>query len=246
MVEFLKARIKWLLLQVVPWPVSGSATAFAEAAVNSSAATASIKTTENAIASANDDIASQLVAHAQRMLGQEDQRQTSVMGRAQSLFFAVAILSSLLSVGAGFLLTSHTARSGETLAVSLIIAMLVMEIILLAINLAKAIQGIDYERAGNSEVAKWASYSTVGALHRNEAVETLRWYRQNAHVNTWRFRCLNRALTALRNVVIGSGLLILVILGYANWSSPPGCTDKSEFHGGTVITYSVECPVQHP
>ena len=217
--------------------------AFALSQITNPKAASKISAAETAIAGATDEVAAYVAARARAMYEQEDQRQASVMGRAQSLFFAVALLSSLLSVGAGFLVSARTPHQGEIVFISIVAALLVAQVILLVLNLTRAISGLDYPRAGASDFGRWAGYKRLGTLHRNEAVYILDWYRQSAHINTWRFRCLERALTALRNIVILSGMLVIVVLVFANLPTTPACTDRSEFRGGRTVTYSVECPL---
>jgi len=231
-------------LQIFPLPLRGTAAEYAEACVTDPAAISNIQVAEDAIAKAADDVASSLADRAREMLQQEDQRQASVMGRAQSLFFAVALLSSLLSIGAGFLVSSRTPHFGELPFISALALFLVIQVTLLVLSLTRAISGLIYPRAGASDFAKWAGCGGVGDLHRNEIISVLRWYRLSAHINTWRFSCLERALRSLRNVVIGSGLLVLAVLVFANIPSRPHCMDRTEFRGGTTIRYSVECPIE--
>lgn len=199
-------------LQLFPLPPFGTASVFAETCIKEPTAVEKIQKAENALSKATDEVAAELAERAREMLQQEDQRQASVMGRAQSLFFAVALLSSLLSVGAGFLVSSRTPHVGELIGISTLSLFLVIQVILLVLNLTRAISGLTYPRAGASDFAAWAEYSEAGDFHRNEAISTLRWYRLSAHTNTWRFGCLERALLALRNVVIGSGLLVIIVL----------------------------------
>lgn len=247
--DSLRAMWDWagnMFLQVFPIPRWDTALSFAEAKVNDAKAVANIEAAEKAIAKAKGEVTSELADRAREMFQQEDQRQASVMGRAQSLFFAVALLSSLLSVGAGFLVGSRSPHIGELLSISIIALFLVVQVILLVLNLTRAISGLEYPRAGASDFARWAAHGTEVDLRRDQAVSVLRWYRLSAHINTWRFDCLERALRALRNVVIGSGLLVLVILIFANIPSRAGCTDRTEFRGDTTISYSVECPIEHP
>jgi hypothetical protein len=231
-------------LQIFPLPLRGTATEFAEACVTDPAAVSNIQVAEDAIAKATDEVASELADRAREMLQQEDQRQASVMGRAQSLFFAVALLSSLLSIGAGFLVSSRTPHIGELLFISALALFLVIQVTLLVLSLARAISGLIYPRAGASDFARWAGCGGVGQLHRDEIISVLRWYRLSAHINTWRFSCLERALRALRNVVIGSGLLVLAVLVFANIPSRQSCTDKTEFREGVPVRYSIECPIE--
>jgi hypothetical protein len=242
----LHAACAWTIrcfLQIFPLPLHGTATEFAEACVADPAAVSNIRDSEDAIANATDEIASELADRARDMLQQEDQRQASVMGRAQSLFFAVALLSSLLSIGAGFLVSSRTPHFGELVIISALALFLVLQVILLVLSLTRAISGLNYPRAGASDFARWAGCSGKGQLHRNEVVLVLRWYRLSTHINTWRFRCLELALRALRNVVIGSSLLVLAVLVFANIPSRPSCKDRTEFQEGAIVKYSVECPI---
>lgn len=237
---------KEYFLEVFPLPIGGTAAAFAEFRLKDPRAVANIEMAEDAIATSKDEVASYIAEYARRMLEQEDQRQASVIGRAQSLFFAVALLSSFLSVGAGFLVSARAPHAGEILVVSIFAVFLVAQVILLVLSLTRAIGGLDYRRAGASDFARWAGYNKLGALHRNEAVCTLDWYRTSALINSWRFGCLSRALMALRNVVIGSGVLVVVVLAFANFPPHPICTDRSEFRADMVTSYSVECPIERP
>jgi hypothetical protein len=241
--------LRWIgrfLLEFLAWPYGGSATELVDARERDPASQQLIQSADAAIAAAKPEIAEKIVAYARDVLKDEDQRQSSVMGRAQSLFFAVALLSSLLSVGVGFLVSSRPPHPFEVAAVSLISFYLVVEIIFLMISLVRAIQGLAYQRAGSSDVSRWAGYTNVNDLHKNQAIGMLRYYRYGVDVNTWRFRCLDRALMALRNIVIGSAILILAVLVFANLPIHPTCTDRTEFRAGLHINYSVECPVAEP
>jgi hypothetical protein len=83
-------------------------------------------------------------------------------------------------------------------------------------NVLKAIGGIDYLRPGSSEVAQWAVMQSTADVYRDEAVATLRGYRDASRKNTWRFTALGRALTALRNVVLCVFALIIVFFRVSN------------------------------
>jgi len=239
-------RLTALFLQIFPFPPHGTADQYAKRRGANPDAVAAVEKAVAAIATAKDDVTEELIDHARRMLEQEDQRQASVMGRAQSLSFAVALLSSLLSAGVGFLVTTHAPPRGEIFVITAFGAYVVVEIVLLVLNLVRAIKGIGYPRAGSSDVARWAGCADKASLYKDEAVCVLEWYRTSAHINTWRFGCLDRALVALRNIVIASAILVVAILVIANTTSALPCTDKATFHGNMAVDYSIECAVDRP
>lgn len=203
---------KGALSELIPWPPSTTAEAFVrQHAPNNQQSALACKA---AIEVANQDRAEFVRDYARDLLRQESDRQASVMSRAQSLYFAVSLLASVLTIGLGF--------AGPVAAVDwvvylgiFLVAVTVGHIALLAVSVSKAVSGIGYPRAGASDLTRWVMQNDETAALRDEAVATLAWYREASLLNTWRFEALSIAQRALRNLVVCMCALVLLALSSA-------------------------------
>jgi hypothetical protein len=235
------AVLRHLVSEIFPYSPRGSAEAFAEAQAKNPEAQQIVKDCEDAIAAARDPIAELLVVHARERLARENERQSSVIGRAQALFFAVALLGSLWTLGASFLTAATSSSRLEIRVIAAISAIILLQIYFLMRNVLKAIGGLNYLRPGSSEVTKWAKMQCASDVYRDEAVATLRWYRDASRKNTWRFTAFGRALKALRNILLCVFTLILVFFSFGV-SLHPTCSDRVEFTLAGKPVYTVQTP----
>lgn len=235
-------KIVEIALQFVPWPPRGNADIFAKARQENLAAQRIALDCAEAIEHAGKHGTAKFLAeHARRMLASEDQRQSSVIGRAQGLFVILAVLTSLTTVGASIVTTTVPINPAELVVVAVGALCILLQILLLVFNVVRAIEGLEYRKAGSSDVARWARASSVGDVYRNEAIVTLEWYRDASHKNTWRFYCLARAMLALRNIIILVCFFIAVFLAFGIFQPPSRCTDETAFPAKGPPEYSVRC-----
>jgi hypothetical protein len=238
-----KAVLREIFFQFFPFPPAGSADEYAATQLKNPNAVLNASECADAIAKADPCVTKFLVEHARRMMASEDQRQASVMGRAQSLFFAIALVTSLTTVGASLITTSTPIDQFELVVIALMTFAILAEIVLLLRSLLHAIGGLRYKRAGSSDVTRWAGLPSMDGVNRNEALVTLEWYRDAFHKNTWRFQCLDRAMQALRNIVYLVCVLIVVFFVFGVMRPNAACTDETDFLKSGTLTYSVKCPV---
>jgi hypothetical protein len=230
-----------LILNLFPRPASGTADEFAAKEASDPQAVKAVEECERAIRTSTDEITGVLVEHARAKLAREDDRQASVIGRAQNLFFVVALLSSLLTFGASLLTAASAPPRTELFVIAAIAMALLLQIYFLVRNVLKAIEGIGYTRAGTSDITRWARQRQVGDVYRDEAIETLKWYREASRKNSWRFKCLHRAIKALRNIVFCACALVTTFLWFVVSAHAP-CANRVQFTVDGAPVYSVQTP----
>lgn len=208
-------RLDAFFLEIFPRAPYGTAAKFAAKLENDPNAREIVQTCEHAISNSTDEVAELLVRHIRDKFAREDERQASAIGRAQALFFAVALLTSILTLGASLVSTANSPPLTELYVVAALSAMILYQVYFLVRNLLKAIEGIPYLRPGSSEITRWAGLRSKGAVYRDEAARTLQCYRDASRKNTWRFMALDRALKALRNIIVCVCVLVAVFFGFA-------------------------------
>jgi len=229
--------------QIVPLPYRINAEDWSKEQLSTEQARKNIELAEAEIRGAPDSSTQFLVEHARRMLESENARQDSVIGRAQSLFFGIALLSFFLTFGASILASTPSFGLWLLVALFFISLIILLQIVALLINVLGVIQGLNYSKAGSSDVARWAQMQSVFDIYRDEAILTLTWYRDASHKNTWRFTRFNLAIRALRNIVFCICALIVTLFAFSLFGLKQTCMDKVgiSMHGEIVYSLQVAC-----
>jgi predicted small integral membrane protein len=143
----------------------------------------------------------------------------SIINRAQALFVATAIFGFLFTFGTD-LLTAKGELGPIPLSVCIVISSYILvQIVIMVVNILRAIGGIEYPRAGSSDMARWMGLRTLESLYRDQAILILSQYRRIALYNNWRFNHLDQAWKGLRNTVFAVGVLILLLFAFAIFRS---------------------------
>ena len=234
-----------LFLELCPLPAFTSAAKQAGKALSSEEMQKSIIATESAIKTiVCQKLAEEIVAHSRTKVSGEDQRQASVIGRAQGLFFAVALLSFVLTFAAGLLTTKPTLEGIQLYVMAAICLLIVIEVVLMVLNVLRAVSGIVSRRVSSAELREWIATGSPLGMYKAEAILNLAIYREASLKNDWRFGCLDRALTALRNVVIGVCILVIVFFVFdITRPPPPSCINNvNSTVNGTRYGIKMPCP----
>lgn len=212
----------WLgraFIQVVPRPVRWSEGA---ARPRPTEGLARLKAFEAAVAGIPTvEVARELVLHIRGKYSDEGARQNSVMSRAQSLFFAVALIASLMTLSASLAIGTYAAPKFALLAVAIVSAGVIVQVVMMVLNIIRAVKGRGYPHTGLTEMTSWAAAQEPLHYYRFEALNLLELYRQTTFLNDWRFSSLDRALMALRNIVFLSCALVIVLFALAYTRSDP-------------------------
>ncbi len=145
-------------------------------------------------------------------ISDEANRQASIITRAQGLFVGLALFGFLFTFGAG-LLTQTTRIQWWELWICLgLVAFILLQMIVMVVNILRAIRGMSYPTFGTSDLTAWLGISGNAGFYRYSGTPTLDHYRVAALNNTWRMHYLQSALTGLRNIVFTLSALIMFLL----------------------------------
>ena len=95
------------------------------------------------------------------------------------------------------------------------LALLLAQIVLLTLSAVAAVRDAEPPRPITAMAHRWARMAKAEEIPRDEAILTLKSYRELAYRNSWRFSCLARAGMAFRNAVLLAGLLVLALLVFS-------------------------------
>ena len=151
-----------------------------------------------------------LYEHAKKYLGDEDDRATSIMGRAQALLIAQTFFGAFLAFATGILGRTETFRGWLALILILLLSYTITLVLLLTFNAIRATAGLPYPRIGTSDLEA-AFKRNEKHLIRELALLTLNNYRVASIVNTWRITHLRYAQECLGRIVIALALLVGVV-----------------------------------
>jgi hypothetical protein len=205
----------WLEIFPFPWDDPG-ALAYADKRLNDPVQQENINELNRVAAATRDEIRlKELRDLAKSKKDDEDRRQDSILARAQGLFVALALFSVLFTFGAN--LQGQTTKFSDSMLVIciLIVIYLLIQIVGMVVNILKSIGAIEYPTAGSSDLARFMSCHDIADHYRDEALLTLRHYRQTSLYNSWRFQRLVDAWKGLRNIVITLSILTLMFWMFA-------------------------------
>ncbi len=145
-----------------------------------------------------------------RIVG-EDGRQSSIIGRAQGLFVALALFGILFTFGASFFSQTIHIKTSLLWACFALVLYILAQMIIMVVSILKAIGGIHYPTFGTSDLTNWLGLASHADFYREHGLLTLEHYRVMVLNNNWRFERLGYALKGLRNIVFALSTLVAVL-----------------------------------
>ena len=147
--------------------------------------------------------------YAKDRLASEQSRADSVTSRAQALLVAQAFLGALLSLGGTIIGHLDAFRGWRGGLLTLVALYLVIQTVLLTLSALRTIRGLSFPAIGSSDLLDMLP-GGGDQIVRQMALQTLLHYRSAANLNTWRFRQLGNAQTALRNTAVALAALVVL------------------------------------
>lgn len=202
--------LRRFLNELFPFPRSDSAEAYSSEQIRGAQANI-----DKLRAVADREKLEQLRDHAVARKTDEDQRQTSIITRAQGLLVGLALFGVLLTFAANFLTSGPPLGSRWLIPYAALASYITAQMILMVVNVLRTIGGIEYAEIGSSDLAQWVALPTVSDFYRAQALLTLAHYRRAAGNNSWRFDHLRFALKCLRNIVGALSFLMLLLVAFS-------------------------------
>jgi hypothetical protein len=158
---------------------------------------------------------------ANARISDEAGRQASIITRAQGLFVGLALFGFLFTFGAGLLTQTMRIQRWELWICLVLVAFILLQMIVMVMNILRAIRGIGYPTFGTSDLTTWLGSSDNAGFYRSQRLLVLDHYRVAERNNTWRVHYLQFALKGLRNIVFTLSALIMFLLVIGVLTPPP-------------------------